>query len=127
MRKKPPAGALPAKTLPPRDLGLGALIFCATLIAYWPALRGGPLWDDVAHVTRPGLRSFHGLWRIWSDLTATQQYYPLLHSAFWVEHRFFGDRALPYGEVRAIFKLLTEAGVTRAALATLRDEEHPAK
>lgn len=96
MRKKPPAGALPAKTLPPRDLGLGALIFCVTLIAYWPALRGGPLWDDVAHVTRPGLRSFHGLWRIWFDLGATQQYYPLLHTAFWFEHRLWGDSVLGY-------------------------------
>ncbi len=33
-----------------------------------------------------------------------------------------GDRALPYGRVRAVFKLLNEAGVARAALVTLRDD-----
>jgi len=33
-----------------------------------------------------------------------------------------GDRALPYGRVRAVFKLLNDAGVARAALVTLRDD-----
>ena len=70
-----------------RDASAWVLMFCLTLIAYLPALRGGLLWDDNMHVTRPDLRSLHGLWRIWFDLGATQQYYPLLHSAFWVEHR----------------------------------------
>ncbi|SRR5579884_1514964 len=44
----------------------------------------------------PDLRSLHGLWRIWFDLGATQQYYPLLHSAFWLEHRLWGDAVLGY-------------------------------
>jgi tetratricopeptide (TPR) repeat protein len=72
------------------------LIVCCTVLAYLPALDGGLLWDDAAHVTRPELRSLHGLWRIWSDLGATQQYYPLLHSAFWVEHKLWGDATLGY-------------------------------
>ena len=38
----------------------------------------------------------HGLWRIWFSLGATQQYYPLLHSAFWLEHRLWGDAVLGY-------------------------------
>jgi protein O-mannosyl-transferase len=66
------------------------------LAAYWPALRGGLLWDDPAHVTAPALQSLHGLWRIWFSLSATQQYYPLLHSAFWIEHRLWGDAVLGY-------------------------------
>jgi tetratricopeptide (TPR) repeat protein len=37
-----------------------------------------------------------GLWRIWFELGATQQYYPLLHSAFWLEHRIWGDAVLGY-------------------------------
>src|SRR5271167_1039906 len=72
------------------------LLFCAALLAYLPALRGGLVWDDASHVTRPELRSLHGLWRIWFDLGATQQYYPLLHSAFWMEHRIWGDSVLGY-------------------------------
>ncbi len=78
------------------DAGLCALMFCATLVAYLPALRGDLLWDDNMHVTRADLRSLHGLWRIWFDLGATQQYYPLLHSAFWLEHRLWGDAVLGY-------------------------------
>ena len=54
------------------------------------------MWDDEAHVTRPELRSLDGLARIWVEPGATQQYYPLLHSTFWVLHRLFGDNTLPY-------------------------------
>ena len=73
-----------------------ALIFCLTLIAYGPALEGGFLWDDNAHATAPALRSLDGLWRIWFELGATQQYYPLLHSAFWFEHKLWGDAVVGY-------------------------------
>ena len=79
-----------------KDAGPWVLIFCATLAAYLPALRGALLWDDSSHVTRPDLQPLHGLWRIWFDVRATQQYYPLLHSAFWIEHRVWGDRVLGY-------------------------------
>jgi tetratricopeptide (TPR) repeat protein len=71
-------------------------ICAAALLAYWPALTGGFVWDDDAHVTAAALRSFHGLGRIWFSLGATQQYYPLLHSAFWLEHRLWGDAVLGY-------------------------------
>jgi len=77
-------------------VGSAGLFLAAVFLAYLPALGGGFLWDDDAHVTKPLLRSLHGLWRIWFDLTATQQYYPVLHSAFWAEHRIWGDSALGY-------------------------------
>jgi hypothetical protein len=96
MKKKPQAGALPAKAFPLREIGFGALILCAALVSYWPAIQGGLLWDDDAHVARQGMQTFHGLWRIWFDLGATQQYYPLLHTAFWFGHRLWGDAALGY-------------------------------
>ena len=73
-----------------------AAIFLAVPLAYWPALHGGLVWDDTAHVTAPSMQSLHGLWRIWFDLGATQQYYPLLYSAFWIEHRLWGDAVLGY-------------------------------
>src|SRR5471032_2521608 len=73
-----------------------AAIYLAVAAAYSPALRGGLLWDDDAHVTRPELQSFAGLERIWFEVGATQQYYPVLHSAFWAEHRLWGDATLGY-------------------------------
>jgi len=77
-------------------VGTWALFVFATLLAYLPALRGGLLWDDDHHLTSFGQQSLQGLWRIWFDLGATQQYYPLLHSAFWIEHRLWGDSVLGY-------------------------------
>ena len=72
------------------------LIPVAAFVAYFPALSGGLLWDDLSHITVPELRSLHGLWRIWTELGATQQYYPMLHSAFWLEHRLWGDSLVGY-------------------------------
>jgi tetratricopeptide (TPR) repeat protein len=86
--------------------GYGALVFLAALAAYLPALSGGFIWNDSDYVTAPALRSVGGLVRIWTDVGATQQYYPLLHSAFWAEHRLWGDHPLGYHVVT----LLLHAG-----------------
>ena len=77
-------------------------LLSASLLAYGPALHGGLLWDDDAHVTRPELRSWHGLWRIWFELNATQQYYPLLHTAFWIQSQLWGDSVLGYHMVNVV-------------------------
>ena len=78
------------------DSALWMLLWLATFIAYRPALNGGFVWDDDGHITKLALRSAHGLWRIWFDLGATQQYYPLLHSLFWIEYQIWGDSAIGY-------------------------------
>ena len=82
-------------------LSLGLLFAC-----YWPALRSDFIWNDPDYVTRPELRSLAGLERIWTEPGATQQYYPLLHGAFWVQCRFFGDNPFGYHVVT----LLLHAG-----------------
>ena len=86
-----------------------ALFLVATLAAYFPALTGDFLWDDAGHVTNPALQSWSGLWRIWFEVGATQQYYPFLHSAFWIEHRFWSDSPLGYHLVNL---LLHASGAT---------------
>src|SRR5579862_1022347 len=78
------------------DAAAFALILLLTLIAYSPALNGTLLWDDEAHITPPALQSLHGLHRIWFELGATQQYYPLLHTAFWLEHFLWHDSTTGY-------------------------------
>jgi protein O-mannosyl-transferase len=90
------AQSAPQRVLNSKDAVMAGLIFCASLFAYVPALHGGFIWDDLSHITKPELRSLHGLWRIWFDLGATQQYYPLLHSAFWLEYKLWGDSVLGY-------------------------------
>jgi tetratricopeptide (TPR) repeat protein len=85
---------------PPRANVVGwpllAVLLAATLLAYQPAWHGGLLWDDDAHITRSDLRAGDGLKRIWLEPGATQQYYPLLHSAFWLLHRLWGTDTLGY-------------------------------
>ncbi|HEY1764353.1 MAG TPA: tetratricopeptide repeat protein [Opitutaceae bacterium] len=94
------------------------LIVGLAFIVYWPALRGGLLWDDDAHITKPELQSLSGLGRIWTEPGATQQYYPLLHSAFWVEHAVFGDAMLGYHVTNVLLHALAAILVV-AVLARL--------
>jgi tetratricopeptide (TPR) repeat protein len=84
-----------------------AALLVATLVSYYPAWHGGPLWDDDRHITRSDLRSWSGLSRIWFDLGATQQYYPLTHSAFWLQHKLWGDNTLGYHLVNIILHALS--------------------
>jgi tetratricopeptide (TPR) repeat protein len=74
----------------------GLLLVAAVFFAYQPVWHAGFIWDDDGHVTKPELRSLDGLARIWTQLGATQQYYPLVHSVFWVEHKVWGDSTLGY-------------------------------
>jgi len=96
-RDPAPGPALPRSGVPPwPGPWPWLLIFGVTLAAYLPALRGSFLWDDLAHVTRPDLQPLSGLRRIWFEVGATQQYYPFLHSAFWLEHRLWGGAPFGY-------------------------------
>ncbi|MGD1098005.1 MAG: tetratricopeptide repeat protein [Bryobacteraceae bacterium] len=79
------------------------LLILVTLVVYLPALHGGLIMDDTRHITQPELRSLHGLWRTWFVPGATSQYYPLLHSAFWVEYRMWGDSVFGYHLVNVLF------------------------
>jgi len=83
------------------------LFVAVALAVYAPALDGGFLWDDDAHVTKPELRTSAGLARIWTDPTATQQYYPLTHSAFWLQSRGFGDDPLGYHVVNVVLHAIS--------------------
>ncbi|MBE2213976.1 MAG: tetratricopeptide repeat protein [Opitutaceae bacterium] len=77
-------------------LGNATALFVTVLVFYWPALSAGYIWDDSGHLTAPDLQTWSGLARIWFEPGTTQQYYPLLHSAFWLEHRLWGDAAAGY-------------------------------
>jgi len=117
-----------------RNVGAGILIFCLTCIAYLPSLSGDFIWNDSDYVTAPALRSIDGLGRIWTEPGATQQYYPLLHSAFWVQHRLWGDHPLGYHIVTVLLHAgsavlfamtLLRLGIPGAWLAALLFALHP--
>lgn len=70
-------------------------------------MTGTPVWDDDANLTRTDLQSPGGLYRIWFEPGATQQYYPLLHTAFWIEHRLWGDAPLGYHLINVVWHLIS--------------------
>ncbi len=74
----------------------GALLILTTVLAYWPALAGGFIWDDDLLVTNNRLiQSSNGLSRIWFT-TEPIDYWPLTNSSFWLEWRLWGMRAAGY-------------------------------
>lgn len=77
-----------------------------TTFAYLPALHGGMFFDDDLHVTAPQLSSWHGLGRIWFEPGATQQYYPLLHTAFWIENRLWGGALIGYHGTNVVLHVI---------------------
>ncbi len=91
-------------------------IFVATLLTYLPAVRSGFIWNDSDYVTAPELRAVDGLGRIWFELGATEQYYPVLHSAFWVQHRLWGDHPAGYH----LANILLHAAAASLLLLALR-------
>lgn len=95
-KSRPPAAPPSVPAGSRATVAAWALVFGATLLAYLPVLAAGFIWDDPGHVTRAELRGLDGLWRIWFEVGATQQYYPVTHTAFWIEHRLWGDRAAAY-------------------------------
>jgi Flp pilus assembly protein TadD len=74
-----------------RPVFICALLAVMTLVAYIRALHGGFIWDDDDFVTKNlTLRSLHGLYRVWFELGAVLQYYPLVFTTFWVEYHLWG-------------------------------------
>jgi tetratricopeptide (TPR) repeat protein len=66
------------------------LVITAVLWCYSPVLNGTPVWDDEGHLTKASLRGLHGLMRIWMEPGASQQYYPVVHTVFWLQDRLWG-------------------------------------
>jgi tetratricopeptide (TPR) repeat protein len=112
----------------------GLLLVVVTILAYQPAWNGKPIWDDDGHITKPELRSLDGLGRIWIKPGATQQYYPLTHSVFWVEYKLWGNSPLGYHLINILLhtvsallllKILRRLEVPGASLAIVIFALHP--
>ena len=83
-----------------------ALVLC-TFLAYGPALSAGFIWDDDDHVTHnPVLRDAEGLRRLWFDPFSIPQYYPLVHTTFWIEYQIWELDARGYHAVNVLLHAL---------------------
>jgi tetratricopeptide (TPR) repeat protein len=72
------------------------ILVASTFLAYQPAWRGQPIWDDGEHMTSAEFASLNGLGRIWFEPGATRHYYPLLDTAFWIQQKLWGGSTLGY-------------------------------
>ncbi|HUB67598.1 MAG TPA: tetratricopeptide repeat protein [Candidatus Methylacidiphilales bacterium] len=117
-----------------RDWLPGLILALAVILTYTPVWQAGFIWDDNMHVTRPELRSWEGMERIWFILGAAPQYYPVVHSIFWIEHRLWNDAPLGYHLVNVflyvfsvllLLKILRRLEVPGAWLAAALWALHP--
>lgn len=89
-----------------RQLFYFMAIFALTLLAYLPVLQCGYIWDDDYYVTQnPTLRSVQGLSDIWLSPRSIPQYYPMVHSTFWVEYHLWGLQPFGYHVVNVLLHL----------------------
>jgi len=83
----------------------GGVIVLITLLAYLPALHGGFIWDDDQHITgSEALRTLHGLATIWAKPGAVMQYYPLVHTSFWLEYHLWQLNPFGYHLVNVLLQ-----------------------
>ncbi len=114
---------------------LGGALLLAVIVAYLPATRAGFIWDDDSYITgNATLRSVDGLRRIWFEPGATTQYYPAVHTLFWLEYRVWGVAPAGYhwinillhgANAALLFLLLRRLGVPGALFAASIFALHP--
>jgi len=87
------------------QVGWAFLLAGLALLAYLPALKGGFIWDDDAHVTaNPCIVGPLGLKEIWTSGDA--DYFPLTLTSFWAQHALWGLNPWPYHAVTVLFHAL---------------------
>ena len=116
------------------------LIAVAVLLAFWPSLSGGFLWDDETWIAEtastPTHRLIHddgGLAEIWFT-TRAEDYWPLSNSMFWLEWRLWGMKPFGYRAVNLllhavgavlVWRVLRELGAPGGWLGGLLFAIHP--
>lgn len=123
----------PARTISP--VWIAIAIPLMSIIAYAPAVKNGFIWDDDRYVVNNELLANRaGLRKVWFEIGATDQYYPLTYTTFWIEKRIWGDKPAGYHAINIllhaanavlVWRLLALLGIPGAALAGLLFAVHP--
>jgi tetratricopeptide (TPR) repeat protein len=118
-----------------RDWIQAATLMVMVLLAYAPAYHAGFIWDDPDHILgNQTLRSLHGLWEMWTVPTSLPQWYPLVHTTFWLEYHLWGVSPAGYHIVNILlqaasavllWRLLVTLAVPGAWLAAALFAVHP--
>jgi Tfp pilus assembly protein PilF len=118
-----------------QKLLLAAALVAIVLIAYIPAYPAGFIWDDPDHITgNQTLRTLHGLWQMWTVPTSLPQWYPLVHTTFWLEYHLWGTDPVGYHIVNVLvhaagvillWRILSKLAIPGAWLAAAIFAVHP--
>ena len=85
----------------------GILLFLLVVAVYLPTFQSRFIWDDDDYILEnTAVQAVIGLMRIWCDPQATPQYYPLVFTSFWLEHRLWGLNPTGYHVVNVILHAL---------------------
>jgi tetratricopeptide (TPR) repeat protein len=91
----------------PRTIWIALALYAATFLAYIPALSAGFVWDDNDWLTQnPAVTGEDGWTSIWTG-QARLQYYPMLFSAFRVQHALWGLNPAGYHAVNVLLHATT--------------------
>lgn len=114
---------------------IGAGLLLMAFVAYSPLWNAGFIWDDDDYVTEnQTLRTADGLRRIWFEPRSIPQYYPLVHTTFWLEYQLWGLQPTGYHLVNVLlhgtsaillWRLLLRLNVPGALLASALFALHP--
>ncbi|MFA4854060.1 MAG: tetratricopeptide repeat protein [Candidatus Omnitrophota bacterium] len=81
------------------------LIVLLCFIIYIPSLRNGFIWDDETNLyENPCIQKAEGLKLIWFT-NETYQYYPVVFTTFWLEHKLWGLNPFGYHTINLILHL----------------------
>jgi protein O-mannosyl-transferase len=85
---------------------LATALVAIVLLSYAPTYSAGFIWDDADYVlNNQTLRTLHGVWEMWTMPTSLPQWYPLVHTTFWLEYHLWGVNPLGYHIVNVCCRL----------------------
>ena len=81
----------------------GLALVAAVIVAYLPALQAGFVWNDDTYLTENQILDRpDALPLIWTEPKASEQYYPLVFTTFWLEKHLWGLHPLGYHLVNVL-------------------------
>ncbi len=87
---------------------LGTLLTAAVFVVYWPATSGDLIWDDHRWIEHnPLVRGQGTLSDIWFSTEQSSQYFPVVYTAFRIQHALWGLDTFGYHIVNITLHALT--------------------
>ena len=100
--------AAPERPEPWRTPLYAAALAALCILAFWPSVHGGFIWDDLQFIIHnPLMQTGRGLGEIWLGDT-NEDYWPISYSLFWIEWHLWG--AQPFGY--HVVNILLHCGAT---------------